>query len=285
MATSNTGVVLITGCSSGIGRELVRQLGERGHRVAATARKPETLRDLQETGVTVHQLDVTDEESIQAAVAGVMDAHGRIDILINNAGFGLIGPTAELPMEDIRRQFETNVFGPLALIQAVAPVMARQGSGSIINMGSVSGITATPWAGPYCASKAALHLFSDALRMELAPFGISVVTVQPGGIRSQFSDSAANGLKQLAETFHLYRNAAAGMEARARMSQDSPTSTKDFVWDMLRVVLRPDAPAVYRAGHGANLMPGLKRWLPTATLDNIMAKRFGLKTLMNPLKK
>ena len=186
MTVSDTKVVLVTGCSSGIGRELVRQLREQGHGVAATARRPDTLRDLLETGVTTHRLDVTDEDSIHGAVAEVMEAHGRIDILINNAGSGLIGPTAELPMADIRRQFETNVFGALALIQAVVPVMARQGSGRIINMGSVSGITATPWAGPYCASKAALHLFSDALRMELAPFGISVITVQPGGIRSQF---------------------------------------------------------------------------------------------------
>ena len=282
MTVSATGVVLVTGCSSGIGRELVKQLSSRGLIVAATARKPDTLRDLVGTGVSIHRLDVTDPESIKHAVAEILDTHGRIDILVNNAGYGLIGPSAELPLDDIRQQFETNVFGPLALIQAVVPVMARHEHGLIINMGSVSGITATPWSGPYCASKAALHLFGDTLRMELAPFGIKVVTVQPGGIKSAFSQSAAKGLQKMAEGFHLFRNAAKGMEARARMSQDSPTSTEDFVWDMLRVVLRPDPPAVYRSGHGSRLMPGLKRWLPTATLDGIMAKRFGLADFKLP---
>ena len=187
-------VVLISGCSSGIGLALCREFTLRGCKVFATARKPEAIDYLKEECAEITALDVTDQKSIDACVAEVIAKAGRIDVLVNNAGYALIGPVIDLSMDDLRLQFETNVIGLTALTKAVAPHMIKQHSGVIVNISSVSGICATPFAGAYCASKAAVNLLSDSLRAELAPFGISVVTVQPGAIKSGFGNAAAKSI-------------------------------------------------------------------------------------------
>ncbi len=279
MTEERRGVVLITGCSSGIGRAMAESFLARKFRVVATARKVESIRDLEEKGAEILPLDVTDENSIWETTSRVEKEIGPLEILVNNAGYGAIGPTAELPLEEVRKQFETNVFGALALIQAVVPSMARRKRGLLVNIGSVSGVTATPFAGAYCASKAALHLFGDALRMELAPFGIRVVTVQPGGIRSNFADRATSNLENSLKKDSLYTGILAAIEERAHMSQGSPTSAEEFAEKTVAAVLQRRPPAVFRYGHGSRLMPMLKATLPGSLLDRIMRGKFHLDRL------
>ena len=186
----NKKVVFITGCSTGIGRALSEEFHRCGFRVIATARRLESLSDLREKGISTHALDVNNKDQVKHVIEAVLHQEKTIDVLVNNAGYGLIGPSIEIPENELILQFQTNVFATLFIAQKIAPIMREHGNGLIINIGSVSGIATTPFSGAYCASKAALHALSDALRMELSVFGIKVVTVQPGGIRTQFGESA-----------------------------------------------------------------------------------------------
>ncbi|HEY3310398.1 MAG TPA: SDR family oxidoreductase [Anaerolineales bacterium] len=177
-------VVFITGCSSGIGRDLAGRLAGAGYRVVATARNVESLASLQ---VSLKlSLDVTSPESIRQAVATTIEHFGRIDVLVNNAGYAVRGAVEEVPVSQARQMFEANLFGVMNMVQAVLPHMRAQKSGRIINISSVVGKLVTPANGVYSASKFALEGLSDALRMELAPFGIQVVVVEPGSIHTQF---------------------------------------------------------------------------------------------------
>jgi NAD(P)-dependent dehydrogenase (short-subunit alcohol dehydrogenase family) len=249
----------------------------RGQRVFATARKPETLADLEDELLTALPLDVTDEGSIAAAVAQVMEQAGRIDVLINNAGVNAAGPLAELPLESFRRIMETNVTGTLAMVQAVVPIMARQRSGRIVNLGSVVGILATPFAGAYCASKSAVHTLSEALRMEVAPFGIDVVVVQPGGVRSSIADTAGRDIARFARG-SLYSAAYSGIEKRTRASQEGPMDTDAFAREVADAVLGERAPRRLRLGTGSRLLPTLAR-IPGTLRDAALSRRFDLHKL------
>jgi len=271
-------VILVTGCSSGIGRALVGELVRAGHRVVATARREESIEDLRGDHVLTGPLDVTDSSSIREAVATALERTRRIDILVSNAGFGLFGPVAELDLDDVRRQLETNVVGALAVIQAVIPHMAARGRGRIVNIGSVSGITAAPFGGIYSASKAALHLLGDALRMEVAPLGIEVMTVQAGGVATDFPRTGATGLERYRQTDSLYHSVADGIELRAGMSMAKAIPAKEFARRLVAEITRPKLRAALRLGGGAHLLPILK-WLPTRTLDRILRRKFGLDRL------
>jgi NAD(P)-dependent dehydrogenase (short-subunit alcohol dehydrogenase family) len=182
--------VLITGCSSGIGDATARRLVKAGWRVIATARNAASISDLQDAGCEVLALDVTDEASMQAAVA----AAGPVDALINNAGYSLSGALETLDMDAVRRQFETNVFGLLRLCQLVLPGMRAQGSGRIVNISSMGGKLTFPGGGAYHATKHAVEALSDAMRFEVAAFGIDVVVVQPGLIRTGFAEAASTAM-------------------------------------------------------------------------------------------
>lgn len=268
-------VVLITGCSSGIGRALVGEFVRQGQRVVATARRPESIEDLARPGVLIQQLDVTDSGSVADAVAAAIQWGDRLDVVVNNAGFGLIGPVAELDLAELRGQIETNLLGALRLIQTVVPHMAERGSGRIVNIGSVSGVTATPFAGGYCASKAALHAMTDSLRMELAPFGIGVITVQPGAVASKFGETSARGLERYRTGPSLYQDMADAIEKRARLSQDRPTPAGDFARRVVANVLATNPAPVIRYGRGSEVLPALAR-LPVGVRDRILSRPFGL---------
>lgn len=269
-------VVLISGCSSGIGLALSREFALRGCRVFATARRPEALADLAQETMDTAALDVTDAGSIEACVADVLARAGRIDVLVNNAGYALIGPMIDLSIEDLRRQFETNVIGLMALTRAVVPAMIRQRSGLVVNMASVSGICATPFAGAYCASKAAVNLLSTSLRIELAPFGIDVVTVQPGAIRSGFGKAAADSVRLGEDSF--YKPVAAYVQARATASQDNPTSAEKFVKKLVDKLFSGKIPKIIRLGRQSTSLPLVAR-LPLRQFDGLMSKTFGLHKL------
>lgn len=266
-------VVLITGCSSGIGYALAEAFQSRGCITYATARKPETLAALARQGINTLALDVTNASSIAAALAQIEAKHGAVDLLVNNAGIPVMGPTAELPLDEFRRQWETNLTGPMAMVQAVVPGMVKKGSGRIVNVGSVSGLLTTPFAGPYCASKAALHSLNDALRMELKLFGIDVLLVQPGAIQSGFGAGAKAQTEQ--HQWKLYARFAQGIAKRAGASQEHATPTAHFAKAFVNAVMAAKPKPVIRLGSGSAALPRLAN-LPIAIKDRLLMRRFGL---------
>jgi len=184
-------VVLITGASSGMGREAAILLAQKGHRVYAGARRMDRMTDLAEHGVTAVEMDVTDSDDNERVVSQIIESEGRLDVLINNAGFGLYGPVEDIPLDDARYQFEVNLFGLAHLTQLVLPHMRAQGSGRIVNVSSVGGKVYSPFGAWYHATKHALEGWSDCLRIETAPFNIDVVLIQPGLIKTEFGDVAS----------------------------------------------------------------------------------------------
>ena len=186
--------VLITGCSSGIGEATARHLAERGWKVYATARRPESIAELAEAGCTTLALDVTDEASMRAAVDAVTEAEGAVGVLVNNAGYSQSGAVESVPMDVARRQFETNVFGLIRMCQLALPGMRRQGWGRIVNLSSMGGKLTFPGGGMYHATKHAVEAVSDALRFEVKPFGVDVVVIEPGLIRTRFGETAAGSV-------------------------------------------------------------------------------------------
>ena len=272
-------VVLITGCSSGIGRALCWAFHRRGCRVVATARDVDALEDLRQAGMCTLALDVTDVGAIAQVVQTVVSTEGRLDIVVNNAGFGQFGPLMDLDAGRLQTQFQTNVFAPLAVAQQVAPVMKSQGAGLIVNVGSISGIVTTPFAGAYCASKAALHSLSEALRMELEPFGIRVITVQPGAIISSIGESAKKALDGVVSETSWYAELADNIQARSNASQVGATPTDEFASQVVERLMCSNSSAVLRLGKKSLWLPLLKRFLPRSLLDNLLMRRFGLLQL------
>ena len=189
-------VILITGASSGIGYDAAQALARQGHKVYAAARRLELMEPLKADGVQVLRMDVTDEASMQQGVEAVIQAEGRIDVLVNNAGYGFFGAIETVPMEEARKQLEVNVFGLARLTQLVLPYMRKQGSGRIVNTSSIAGKMAFYMGGWYNVTKYSVEAFSDALRMEVKPFGIDVVMIEPGAIKTDWGPIAAKHLKE-----------------------------------------------------------------------------------------
>jgi NAD(P)-dependent dehydrogenase (short-subunit alcohol dehydrogenase family) len=192
--SEDPGAVLITGCSSGIGRATATHLAGKGWTVYATASRPESIADLGEAGCATLALDVTDESSMEAAVAAVEAEHGAVGALVNNAGYSQSGALETLPMERLRAQFETNVFGLVRMCQLVLPGMRGAGRGRIVNVSSMGGKLVFPGGGAYHASKYAVEALSDALRFEVREFGVRVSIIEPGLITTQFGETAAGSL-------------------------------------------------------------------------------------------
>ncbi|NOX66766.1 MAG: SDR family oxidoreductase [Chlorobi bacterium] len=272
-------VVLITGCSSGIGKALALEFSNNGFQVIATARKQDSILELEKKGCYIEQLDVTNNDDQTRVVDKILEKFSRIDVLINNAGYGLIAPTIDLTDEKIHRQFETNLYAPLSLIRKIVPSMKKNKSGLIANIGSISGIVATPFAGAYCASKAALHSFSDALRMELKPFGIKVMTVQPGAIKSNFGEASMKRASSNFSDNSWYKSLESSILKRANGSQVVATPAEDFAKRIVKVVKGGNIPATLLIGKKSRSLPLLKKVLPAKMLDSILMKKFGLKTL------
>jgi NAD(P)-dependent dehydrogenase (short-subunit alcohol dehydrogenase family) len=191
--------VLITGCSSGIGRASALRLVRSGWTVYASARRAESLTELADAGCHTLALDVTDEASMSAAVESVQRAEGAVGVLVNNAGYSQSGAIETVPMDAVRRQFETNVFGPVRLAQLVLPGMRAQRWGKIVNVGSMGGRLTFPGAGHYHATKHALEAISDALRFETRGFGIDVILLEPGLITTEFGEAASAAVSNLGD--------------------------------------------------------------------------------------
>ena len=219
---SESKAVLITGCSTGIGRATAVRLAGRGHTVYASARRLEAIQDLEREGCRLVQLDVTDEASMRSAVEQVVAAEGAVGALVNNAGYSQSGALEVLDMDDVRRQFETNVFGLLRMCQLVLPGMREQRRGRIVNISSIGGKLTFPGGGIYHATKHAVEGLSDVLRFEVKGFGVDVVIIEPGLIRSSFEETASASLPAESgpyTTFHAdlvkaMHNAYSGPTAR-----------------------------------------------------------------------
>ena len=275
--SSRTDFVLITGCGSGIGHALALAFHEAGWPVCATARRLDSLAALQARGILVKALDVTDRSAIAALVQDFQQQGHWVSTLVNNAGYGAMGALTDVPDQEWQRQFDVNVFAPMALVRAFFPAMREHGRGQIVNISSVSGVMPTPFAGPYCASKAAMNAIGDSLRMELAPFGIQVVTVQPGGIQTAFGDQASARVSLPPDSAYLpIRD---GILARANESQSQAMPASQFAQALVHLLSQPQPPALIRLGSKSRLMPGLKRWLPQRWLDQALSRRFGLDRL------
>ena len=186
--------VLVTGCSSGIGHATAALLAREGWTVYATARRPETLADLEQAGCKTLALDVTDESSMTSAVQAVLDAERAIGVLVNNAGYSQSGAVESVPVEQVRRQFETNVFGLLRMCQLVLPGMREQQWGRIVNLSSMGGRLTFPGGGIYHATKYAVEAISDAMRFEVRGFGVEVIVIEPGLIVTNFGETAAGSV-------------------------------------------------------------------------------------------
>jgi len=273
--------ILITGCSSGIGAALAREFAKQGHRVYATARRIESLAAVQAEGIETLELDVNDDASIARAFETVQAQVGHLDLLVNNAGFSQVGAVVDLTRDDLRRQYETNVIAPVAVTSQAMPLLraavAGNGSASVAIVGSIVGLFTTPFAGAYCSSKAAVHSLADALRMELKPFGIHVVSIQPGGVRSSFGEHAEAAIRLPPGS--IYQPVEPGIRARAQAGQQRATPAGEFVVPVVASLLRDPPPRVIRGGANSVRLPLLKKLLPGAVFDAKLSKIFGLDAL------
>jgi len=274
---------MVTGCSSGIGRATAALLARSGWQVYATARHTEVLGDLEALGCRTLQVDVTDEDSMQAAVQTVVDSHAAVGVLVNNAGFSQSGAVETVPLAQARRQFETNVFGPARLTQLVLPGMRAQGWGKVVNIGSMGGRLTFPGGGWYHASKYALEALSDAQRFEVAGFGIDVVLVEPGFIRTAFSEAAASSIGPAEETAggdDPYREFTAGVLASTRAVYDRGPLARlggdpDDVARVVLAAITSDRPkARYPVTASARLLRAVRLALPDRAWDGFMARQF-----------
>jgi NAD(P)-dependent dehydrogenase (short-subunit alcohol dehydrogenase family) len=273
--------VLITGCSSGIGHATAERLAAAGWTVYATARKPETLADLEGRGCRTLALDVTDEASMQAAVAAVEGEHGAIGALVNNAGYSQSGAIETVPMEKVRAQFETNVFGLVRLCQLVLPGMRRQRAGRIVNLSSMGGKLVFPGGGFYHATKYAVEAISDALRFEVKGFGIDVILIEPGLIRTSFGDTSVAGVAEAGEGLADYAQFNAHV-ARASESAYEPGSAvgrlggpPEAVAKVIEKALRARRPrARYTVTPSAKLLIAQRAALPDRGWDAVMRSQF-----------
>jgi NADP-dependent 3-hydroxy acid dehydrogenase YdfG len=279
--------VLISGCSSGIGAATAAALARAGHTVYATARRIEDLADLEAMGAHPLSLDVTSEDSMTAAVEAVEAEHGQVGTLINNAGFGEYGPIEESDLDRVRAMFETNVFGLARLSQLVLPAMRRSRSGRIVNIGSMGGRITFPVGGFYHATKYAVEAISDALRVEVKPFGIDVILVEPGLIRTNFESRVNEGLELNAaegraggqEDDTAYAGLLAASERNTTGSYANDllaTGPESVAAVILRAVESARPRSRYVVTPAARAMINLRRFGGDRVWDRTMRKRFGL---------
>jgi NAD(P)-dependent dehydrogenase (short-subunit alcohol dehydrogenase family) len=273
--------VLITGCSSGIGRATALRLAGAGWRVYATARRPESLAELKEAGAQTLALDVTDESSMAAAVDTVEQAEGAVGVLINNAGYSQSGAIETVPIDAVRRQFETNIFGLVRLTQLVLPKMRAQRWGKIVNLGSMGGRLSFPGGGHYHATKHALEAISDALRFELRGFGIDVVLLEPGLITTEFGEAATASMAgaTISGDDDPYATFNATVGAVTKGAYDGPmrvlgAGPERVAKVIERTLKRRRPPTRITITPSAKLMIGLRRLLPDRAWEAAMRGQF-----------
>ncbi|MFZ1993142.1 MAG: oxidoreductase [Solirubrobacteraceae bacterium] len=271
--------VLITGCSSGIGYATAERLLQDGYTVYATARRPDSIAALAAKGATTLALDVTDEASMSAAVAQVTEAEGAVGVLINNAGYSQSGAVESVPVDEVRRQFDTNVFGLIRMCQLVLPGMRERGSGRIVNIGSMGGRLTFPGGGIYHATKYAVEALSDALRFEVRGFGIDVILVEPGLIVTNFGEVAAGSVEAVAEGNGPYADFNRHVAKTTTDAYKGPMAKlggpPDVVAATIAKALKAKRPrARYAVTPSAHLLIGQRRITPDRLWDLMMRAQF-----------
>ena len=258
--------VLITGCSSGIGRATAKLLAEKGYSVYATARRTESIADVEAAGCKTLALDVTSEESMQAAVAAIPEG---IDALVNNAGIQDVGAIESLPMDRVRGLFETNVFGPVRLTQLVLPQMRERGAGYVVTVGSMNGKFTWPGTGYYCGTKHALEAIHDALRHETRPFGVKTVLVEPGFVKTPLGKSAVGRRVEDDGPYAEYNAAVAEMTGSYTTGALGKLAcSAEAVAETILKALTSDKPkARYRVASSAGLFMTMRWALPDVAFD------------------
>ena len=268
-------VILITGASSGIGYETAEALARRGHKVYGAARRTEKIKPLEPLGVVPVRMDVTDEKSLQEGVLAILEKEGRIDILINNAGYGSFGAIETVPIEEARRQLEVNVLGMARLTQLVLPEMRANRHGRIINISSLAGKMTLPFGGWYNISKYSVEAFSDALRMETRPFGIKVSIIEPGGIKTDWGIIAADHLTE--NTTGTAYEQAAGREAailRKGYSSNLLSSPSKVARQIVRAATSRRPRLRYRVGTASRSGIIFHAIMPARWWDALMCRIF-----------
>jgi NAD(P)-dependent dehydrogenase (short-subunit alcohol dehydrogenase family) len=275
-------IVIITGASSGIGEAAAVRLAREGATVVVAARRADRLQAL--TGeidsaggrALAVACDVTSDEDRRRLVKETLGAFGRIDALVNNAGYGQRGPIELVPVDLIRKNFETNLFSLIALTQLVIPVMRKQHSGTIVNISSVAGRIARPLSSVYDATKHALEAISDGLRGELAPFGVKVVIIEPGFIVTEFLGVANESARDILENAGPYARFFEGFAAGYRRLRGMAGSPGDIAEVIEKALVSVNPRARYAAPRHARLGLALKRWLPTRLFDALLNRQAGI---------
>ncbi len=259
--------VLITGCSSGIGRATALAFAAEGWAVYATARDPGDIEALEDAGCTIDRLDVTNQDDVDRVVDRILDEHGVISCLVNNAGYGQFGPVEDVSIEQVEKQYTVNVYGVHRLIKAVLPHMRREEDGTIINISSVAGRLAFPGGGVYCGSKFAVEALSDALRAEVEPFGIDVVVIQPGPVKTAFTDRAESEVDQI-ERAGVYEDFYSMFDDTQAIGGDGPgsVSAERVAEDIINAASATKPVARVPVGTPARLAV-LARFLPDTVRD------------------
>ena len=267
--------VLITGCSTGIGHATAELLNREGWTVYATARRPETLVDLEQAGCKTLALDVTDEASMSTAVNSVVEAEGAIGVLINNAGYSQSGAVESVSPDDVRRQFETNVFGLLRMCQLVLPGMREQRWGRIVNLSSMGGRVTFPGGGIYHSTKYAIEALSDAMRFEVRGFGVEVIIVEPGLIVTRFGETASASVQANGPYADFNRAVAAATEGAYKGPMAKLGGGPETVAQAIAGALKSDRPKTrYPVTASAHLILALRRLTPDRLWDLAMRSQF-----------
>lgn len=268
---------LVTGASSGIGEATAVKLHDLGYTVYGAARRVDRLKALADRGVRPLEMDVTDTESLRAGVKKIIGETGRIDVLVNNAGYGSYGAIEDVAMNEARAQFEVNVFGAAELIRLVLPHMRAQRSGTIVNVTSMGGKIYTPLGGWYHGTKFALEALSDCLRLEVKPFGIDVVVVEPGGIATEWGGIAADKLKDASGSGSYATQAAAVATSLSSPANARRNSPPRVIADAIANAVTARRPKTrYTAGFGAKPLIFTRWLLPDRAFDALIARATGL---------
>ncbi|GAB3930839.1 oxidoreductase [Kribbella albertanoniae] len=265
-------VVLVTGASAGIGKATALEFVAAGHIVYGVARRVSRMGDIRDAGGHVLAMDARRPEDLDQVVRTVIDEQGRLDVLVNNAGTVLHGAAEDIPLDLARDQFEVNVFAPARLVQLVLPHMRERGSGTIVNVSSIGGEIALPLGCWYYATKHALEAYSDTLRMEVEPFGINVVIIQPGIIKTEFEDRTAQDLREISGTTAYGEVAEAmALRAEAQLGENSQGSDPSVVAMTIRQAVEADKPETrYAVGWMADKLLELGRTLPDREFDKLV---------------
>lgn len=278
-----TKTALVTGCSSGIGRATALLLGERGYNVYASARKLSAIRHLERSGsekgwkLKAIELDVSDEKSVSTAKKLIERRDGGVDILVNNAGYGLAGPVEDVPIEEVRTQFDTNFFGLILLCQAFLPGMRARRFGKIVNVSSIAGRIAIPFFGIYNASKFALEAVSDALRLEVKPYGVDVIVIEPGPVKTRFRETAEKLGSRIVSRRSTYYQAYTRCKERLGKNLHHGSTAEDVAKLILKTIEARNPRPRYQVRLVDSLVLLLKRLTPDQLFDFGVKKTFGVE--------